>query len=329
MKAVYKRALKLTYFFTFLVIFAGSFVRSTGSGMGCPDWPKCFGYLIPPSSPEQLEFKANHAYKAGIMIMHQAHFYTAKSDFTSSSQFEPAHWEIFTEHEYVAYNPRHTYTEYINRLSGALLGVFAFITLVSAFFIGKKEVLFNFIAVIFIGFEAWLGKTVVSSNLSPVKITVHMLFAIFIMVILAFLLERARTGFKNIKAGKYILITIVLLSAQIMMGTQVRELVDHFRELGMGNQIYGNFNIISYIHRSTSILVLISFIVMTFKLHQSKLLTPINHYIWLGFAAILILTFSGAVMWYSNVPMSLGPLHLVLSILLLSFLLRSYFRISK
>ena len=87
MKNKFKLFSKISLILIFLVILAGSTVRMTGSGMGCPDWPKCFGYLIPPTNRAQLDWKQNYTYNKGQIIIKNNKLYSSKKKFNSSTNY--------------------------------------------------------------------------------------------------------------------------------------------------------------------------------------------------------------------------------------------------
>ena len=174
----------------YLVILAGAIVRMTGSGMGCPDWPKCFGYLIPPTERSQLDWKPEKTYEKGNVIIYENTLQVAIKDFNSSTIIDLSNWEVYDKHDYTTFNATHTWVEFINRLLGAISGLIVLgLFIRSLWWIRSTPILavFSFLTVVGMGVQAWLGKTVVDSNLLPSKISLHMIMALLIVSGLLFI----------------------------------------------------------------------------------------------------------------------------------------------
>src|SRR6476469_6767863 len=172
----------LTVVAVYLLILVGGVVRSTGSGMGCPDWPKCFGQWVPPTQASQLPPNYKEVYTAQRVAKNQKLARTLqKLGFAQVAGSIFAHPTQYIETDF---NPVKTWIEYVNRLLGALIGIFVFLTVVFALPYWRRDrTIFwlAFASFLLTGVQGYLGSLVVSTNLLPVMVTIHMALALLIV----------------------------------------------------------------------------------------------------------------------------------------------------
>lgn len=259
---LFNRFSLVTVVVIFLLIFIGGIVRSTGSGMGCPDWPKCFGQYVPPTSVEELpaDYKIQYA-----EIRKQKNERFAKvAQLLGYDEFAERILTDPSVYEEADFNAVKTWTEYINRLFGALTGLFILLTTVFAFLAFKWNTpfFFAFGGLILVIVQGLLGAFVVSSNLTPIIITLHLILA---FVVIAFLLaarvsaRRKDFVFNGMSRASLLTLTgifLIVLLIQIVFGTGVREEVDSvskalgdenrgkwLRNLGSGYALHKTFSV--------------------------------------------------------------------------------------
>ncbi len=321
----------ITIIVTLLVILAGGIVRSTGSGMGCPDWPKCFDQYIPPTSVSQLPADYKQKYVAGRLKKNEKFAKYLESMGKKELADRIRHDQSITVPE--EFNPAKTWTEYINRLTGAVLGVFLLLMGIYSFAYrktAKRVVVLSILNILVVGYQGWLGSIVVSTNLTQWVVTVHMLLALVILGILIYTYnytkqlhkERSVIMYRILWLKGFLAFTIIISIVQIVLGTEVRESIDSIAKSlqygGRNTWISKVGSIFSY-HRDLAILVAVcNFIVYKMVIDRfSGKAWPLQtaNYIMI---TLVIQIASGFVLSYLALPPYAQAIHILFSTVLFS-----------
>lgn len=307
----------------FLVVFAGSFVRMSGSGMGCPDWPKCFGKWVPPTELTELP----EDYREAYLLKRQKKVekfckFLDRIGLDATAQKILNDPDVYKEE---AFNARKTWIEYINRLAGFLAGNamllgFGWLLL---FYRKRKWLLLTGLNLVLMGIEAWFGSIVVATNLVPWTITIHLFLALVIIGIQLYLLHnmqnKQRSDLPKEKAFQWLSWLILGITFyQMFLGTQVRESIDALVKKGFARAEWiEQLGLPFFIHRSFSWLVLILLVYLFWQNRQKWHYSRINVAFYLLAAELC----TGVALAYADMPGLVQTAHLVFATILLAVLL--------
>jgi heme a synthase len=302
----FQRLIILSILGTYLVILAGAVVRGTGSGLGCPDWPRCFGQWVPPMDISELPANYKDVYKiAGKTI----------ADF----------------------DPFKTWTEYLNRLLGVVLGFFIVLLFIKSFSLKNVERNLPWFCgglLFLIMIQGGVGALVVSTHLKPFLITIHMFLAVLLLFGLLYL-KKYCNDLEDIsivpqldrKALRISKVLVAMTFIQVLMGTQVRQQVDHLTRdthTATYQTVIDHLGGIFYVHRSFSFLIVCIFLYLLLYLHRFRY----NHNAFLltlfAFICVLGNVATGIMLNYFSFPANAQPPHLFFGIMSLGLLYSLY-----
>lgn len=329
----------LTVVAVYLLILVGGVVRSTGSGMGCPDWPKCFGQWIPPTEASQLPADYKEVYTAQRVAKNQKLARTLqRMGFAQVAGSIFAHPSQYIETDF---NPVKTWIEYVNRLLGALIGVFVFLTVVFALPYWRRDRPIFWLALasfLLTGVQGYLGSLVVSTNLLPVMVTIHMALALLIVALLLYAVDRARWGraqeefeaevmpahsmasfrVPTLRLYLWLWTALLLTFWQILLGTEVREQVDVVSAAAgnLGRETWvAHLGSMFSVHRTVSALVLLLNCYVGYELWQLARST-MRRLVVATLSIIGLEILAGIVLASFALPPAVQPIHLALATIL-------------
>lgn len=292
----FRRIANITVGAVIALILIGSLVRMTGSGMGCPDWPKCFGQWVPPTDVSQLPED------------YQSIFAVAGKEIAEFDAFK-------------------TWVEYLNRLFGVLVGILGIATVAAGFSIrkGHSKAFYWSLGGLFLTLLAGgLGAYVVKTDLHEGMITIHMIVALGVLT--AYLIAVSETNKSSISekwkgqvSSRDLWIggvVVFLVLTQIVMGTQVREQVDALLKEGIArdnwiDRLQGAYGIHKFSHYAVTGIIL-----LWFRGLRSKAGQPVRILMMAVIGFLLTEIGLGLGMHHFSVPAAFQPLHLLFATLL-------------
>lgn len=325
----FRRLSRSTLVSVYILILVGGVVRSTGSGMGCPDWPKCFGSWVPPTEVSELPSNYKEVYAAYRDKKNQrfAKYLTAfgMEDTASKILSIP---EVLHENDF---NATKTWIEYINRIVGVIIGLLIFALFLLSLRLWNNErklTIASFITLVLVGIQGWFGSFVVSSNLTAWTITVHMFLALVIVAILVYLFKESSYGQNMTAPSTYVWVVASMLAllVQVYLGTQVREDMDRVALSFVRESWIDNLGKEFMIHRTFSWVVLILNAVLVLKLWKTE-----GAKIFALALIVLLLgtVLAGTLMAYFAVPSFLQPAHLLLASVTFGILFMLLLRLNR
>lgn len=212
-----------------VLMFVGAIVRVTGSGMGCPDWPTCWGCLIPPTRVENVDFSKLPIEK-----------FQRKAERMGR---DPS--SITVESLKAEFNPRHVWTEFINRLTSLPVGGLSLATFIAAFWQRERRPLvfwLAFTSLVVVLTNAWMGARVVYSGLAPGVLTAHLALAMSLIGTLTYCAWRGtetpwRIQMDAVPLGRLrlaVTLLLVVIVVEGITGARVREMTDAMAKLHVG-----------------------------------------------------------------------------------------------
>ena len=313
----FHRLCLITLVAVYFLILVGGIVRSTGSGMGCPDWPKCFGSWVPPTSVDQLPTDYKEKFAAIRDTKNQKFArYLKAFGFESTANAILNDKSILVEADF---NVAKTWIEYLNRIVGVIIGFLIIGVFVLSFRLRKENKTWFWIAMatlITVIIQGWFGSIVVSTNLTSWTITIHMLMAFVLVGLLIWLYEKSAAPI-NLPAGRYtrllLVVAMLLLIVQVLLGTEVRAAIDRVAGLLLPRESWITETGKDFlVHRSFSWVVVLVHAVLVYRLFKTSRTNPLP----VALVLLILLTLiTGIGMAYFAVPAYLQPIHLLVATL--------------